>query len=117
MNTEISYPFTIAPNGDLETTSSRVEQCRQAILATLKTKEGERVYRPEFGLPEVLFKTSQMGALLGAVRTALDEALRPEYADCEYQLKGQIGDDGIAIVIIAYTIEEITDTLKVPISN
>lgn len=111
MNTEIAYPFQISPTGDLVTTSDRAEQCNQAILSVLNTREGERVYRPEYGLPEHLFTTKQMGVVLGSVRSALEEALIPEYEDCTFAVRGTVLE-GATVAIVNYQLDDTTDTIR-----
>ncbi len=114
MDTEICYPFAVTKDGDLMTTASRVEQCRQAILSVLKTQTGERVYRPEYGMPDSLFTTSKVAGTLALVRSALDVGLE-EYPDCTYQLQGYVDDAGRVITIVNYHIEETSGTLTTPL--
>lgn len=108
METEICYPFSLTEDGDLAVTSSRVEQCRQAILAGLKTYQGERVYRPEFGIVDEVFHTSRIAQSLGMVRQALSQTLK-DYSDATYELSGYEDDGGRFVVVVNYHIDETSD--------
>lgn len=52
----LSYPIEIDENGGLKLDSG-YERLGQQILEVLDTRIGERVYRPFFGIPELLFET------------------------------------------------------------
>ena len=52
----LSYPIEINENGGLKLNSG-YERLGQQILEVLDTRIGERVYRPFFGIPELLFET------------------------------------------------------------
>jgi phage baseplate assembly protein W len=61
MSNELLFPFAMAPDGTIATTSVPANQVRQHVTALVSTTPGERVMQPKYGidLPGNLFAGQQ----------------------------------------------------------
>lgn len=65
----LSYPLTIV-DGQLAT-SIDADLVRQQIFSVLETRPRERVLRPRYGMPDLLFSSVVPGIIGSAIRDAL----------------------------------------------
>lgn len=66
----LSYPLELDGNGSLKL-SSGYDRIGQQIFEVLDTRFGERIYRPFFGTPELLFETISESLLQENLRSQL----------------------------------------------
>lgn len=77
MPTELTYPFSIAADGTIATTTDPDVQIGQHVEALIATQPGERLFLPAYGVPvldQVFADSGSMIAnlLTGQVETALE---------------------------------------------
>jgi hypothetical protein len=101
----LSYPLELNGNGGLKT-SSNYSRLSEQILEILDTKVGERVYRPFFGLPELVFETISESVLSSAIKKQIKNALP---FDLDLDVSVEIEDNGMTVIIIRYSLENSGD--------
>jgi phage baseplate assembly protein W len=85
----IAYPLTIA-DGQL-ITATDADLVRQQIFSVLETRPHERVMRPRYGMPDLLFSAIVPGILGVAIQQALAAEIRQgvfEVALVDYDYEG-----------------------------
>lgn len=97
----LSYPLEVDGAGGLKLSSS-YDRIGQQILEVLQTRVGERVFRPFFGLPEVLFETVDEYSLARTIQTQLEASLTfvPELS-----VNVSIDEEGRVQVRVFYSVE------------
>lgn len=108
----LRYPLQ-AVNGKLVLTDSYPVIVGQCILAALQTRLEERVYRPEFGLPDHTFDSiSNLALILAEVRTAIELAIAEDFPEVTFQVLGGVSDDGKLDLQVAYQSPEFSDRVE-----
>lgn len=97
----LKYPLEVDENGGLKL-SSGYDRLGEQILEVLETRLGERVYRPFFGIPEVIFETIDEYTLAQTIRSQL-VAFLPTIPNLE--VKVTLSEDGGAQIIVFYSVE------------
>lgn len=85
----IAYPLTIS-DGQLSTATD-ADLVRQQIFSVLETRPHERVMRPRYGMPDLLFNAIVPGILGVAIQQALVAEIRQgvfEAALADYDYEG-----------------------------
>lgn len=97
----LSYPLELNGSGGLKL-SSNYDRVGQQILEVLQTRIGERVYRPFFGIPELLFETIDEYTLAQTLRSQIRSILP---SGVELEVKVALLEDGSAQITVFYSIE------------
>lgn len=97
----LKYPLELDGQGGLKL-SSGYDRLGEQILEILETRLGERVYRPFFGIPEVIFETIDEYALSQAILLQL-RAFLPTVPTLD--VKATLSEDGSAQIIVFYSVE------------
>jgi phage baseplate assembly protein W len=97
----LKYPLELDGNGGLKL-SSGYDRIGEQILEVLETRLGERVYRPFFGIPELLFETIDEYSLAQSIRSQLI-AFLPSVPNIE--VKVTLSEDGGAQIVVFYSVE------------
>lgn len=105
--TTIKYPLSVSATGDL-LLSDNDRAAPEAILSSLNTRTGERVYRPSYGNSiDELATISDLSRVLGGIEDAIGRDCS-EYVPLTVAVEGEINDDGVASATCYYTTEEVT---------
>ena len=111
----LRYPLE-ALNGKLVLTDSYPVIVGQSILAALQTRLEERVYRPEFGLPDHTFDSiGNLALILAEVRGTIELAIAEDFPEVTFQVLGGVNDDGRLDLTVAYQSPEFSDRVEVTI--
>jgi phage baseplate assembly protein W len=97
----LKYPLELDGQGGLKL-SSGYDKVGEQILEVLETRLGERVYRPFFGIPEMLFESIDEYALALDIQSQLT-AFIPILQDVEVRVS--LSEDGSAQLIVFYSVE------------
>ncbi|MGA1706912.1 MAG: hypothetical protein ACO39X_07715 [Candidatus Nanopelagicaceae bacterium] len=97
----LKYPLELDGSGGLKL-SANYERVGEQILEVLQTRIGERVYRPFFGVPEILFETIDEYTLAQTIRSQLLASV-PVVSDLEVQVA--LSEDGGANIAVFYSVE------------
>lgn len=108
----LSYPLYIT-YGSLTLTEDYLSIVRSAILSALQTELEERAYHPDYGLPRVEFESvGSLTEIMAICRQAIAEGLEG-YPEVTYELRARINDDGLMELLVAYVVDETSDSLEV----
>jgi hypothetical protein len=97
-----TYPLTLV-NGGLGL-SSDFELIRQQIMSVLETRPYERIMRPNYGTPDLVFDVAADVALI-VERTRI--ALETQIPDVAFAIAGNIADDGVCNLSIGWSLNDI----------
>lgn len=97
----LSYPLELDGNGGLKL-SANYDRVGEQILEVLQTRIGERVYRPFFGLPELLFETIDEYTLSQTIKSQLEASLSIT-PDLKVDVK--LSEDGRVYILVFYSVE------------
>lgn len=97
----LKYPLELDGNGGLKL-SSNYDRIGEQILEILQTRIGERVYRPFFGIPDLLFESIDEYVLAQSLKSQL-KSLLPVVQNLEVSVS--LREDGSANVIVFYSVE------------
>lgn len=97
----LKYPLELDGNGGLKL-SANYDRIGEQILEVLETRIGERVYRPFFGLQEIMFETIDEYTLAQSIKSQLLSAL-PVVP--ELDVKVSLREDGGANIVVFYSVE------------
>ena len=97
----LKYPLELDGKGGLKL-SSGYDRIGEQILEVLETRLGERVYRPFFGIPELLFESIDEYALGQSIRAQL-QAFIPILPEVDVRVS--LTEDGSARVLVVYSVE------------
>ena len=97
----LTYPLELNGKGGLKL-SSNYDRVGQQILEVLETRIGERVLRPFFGIPELLFETIDEYTLAQTIDSQISSVLPP---GVELQVKVSLTEDGSARIAVFYSVE------------
>lgn len=97
----LKYPLELDGEGGLKL-SANYDRIGEQILEVLDTRIGERVYRPFFGIPEMLFETIDENLLVQSIASQL-RALIPVVPNL--QVRVSLREDGSADLIVIYSVE------------
>jgi hypothetical protein len=100
----LSYPLKLNGNGGLSL-SYGYDRIREQILEILDTRLGERVYRPFFGTPELIFETINEDVLAQTLKKQIQGAIKFQI-DLDVVVK--ITDLGTASIYVIYSDEGAT---------
>ena len=109
------YPLELF-GGNLAIQKSYPQLVKNAILSGLYTQAEERVFRPEYGLEDAVFRSVQdTVAMLQGIREKIEVALET-YEGVTFELMGGINDNGQMDVIVIYiTPDEMPITIEATI--
>lgn len=96
----LSYPIELDGKGGLKL-ANNYTRIEQQILEVLQTRIGERVYRPFFGIPELIFETIDEYTLAQSIKTQLQASL-PIVPELSVSVK--INEDGASDIYIWYAV-------------
>lgn len=97
----LKYPLELDGNGGLKL-SANYDRVGEQILEGLDTRIGERVYRPFFGIPELLFETIDEYTLAQSIKSQLLGFL-PVVS--ELDVKISLSESGDASIVVFYSVE------------
>lgn len=97
----LTYPIELNGKGGLKL-SSNYERIGEQILEVLQTRIGERVYRPFFGIPELLFETIDEYSLAQTIKSQVSSSIPP---GVELEVKVSLSEDGGANIVVFYSVE------------
>ena len=97
----LSYPLEVDGAGGLKL-SSNYDRIGEQILEVLQTRIGERVYRPFFGLPELLFETIDEYTLSQTIKSQLEGSLA---IVPDLKVEVSLLEDGRAFIVVFYSVE------------
>jgi phage baseplate assembly protein W len=97
----LKYPLELDGRGGLKL-SANYDRVGQAILEILETRIGERVYRPFFGIPELLFESIDEYVLAQSLKSQLLGFL-PVVSDLNVRVS--LDEDGEANIVVFYSVE------------
>jgi phage baseplate assembly protein W len=97
----LSYPLELDGRGGLKL-SSNYDRVGQQILEVLQTRIGERVFRPFFGIPELLFETIDEYSLAQTIRSQIGSVVP---TGVELEVKVSLSEDGGAQIVVFYSVE------------
>lgn len=96
----LSYPLELDGKGGLKI-SSNYDRVGEQILEVLQTRIGERVFRPFFGIPELIFETIDEGILAQSIKSQIKASLPIEP---ELEVRVDIEEYGSAMIYVWYSI-------------
>lgn len=96
----LKYPLELDGNGGLKI-SSNYDRIEEQILEVLQTRIGERVFRPFFGLPELIFETIDEGILSQSIKSQILASLPIEP---ELEVIIELSEYGNAVIYVWYSI-------------
>ena len=94
----LKYPLELDGRGGLNL-SSNYDRVGEQILEVLQTRIGERVYRPFFGIPELLFETIDEYTLAQTIKSQIISSVAP---GVELEVKVSLSEDGGATIVVFY---------------
>lgn len=97
----LKYPLELNGKGGLKL-SSNYDRVGEQILEVLQTRIGERVYRPFFGIPELLFETIDESTLAQTIRSQIGSVVP---TGVELEVKVSLSEDGGAQIVVFYSVE------------
>ena len=97
----LKYPLELNGKGGLKL-SSNSDRVGEQILEVLQTRIGERVYRPFFGIPELLFETIDESTLAQTIRSQIGSVVP---SGVELEVKVSLSEDGGAQIVVFYSVE------------
>lgn len=97
----LSYPVELDGSGGLKL-SSNYDRIGEQILEVLQTRIGERVYRPFFGIPELLFETINEYTLAQTIRAQIEASL-PIVPNLGVRVT--LNEDGSGVILVSYSVE------------
>lgn len=100
----LTYPLKLNDRGGLSI-SYGYDRIRQQILEILDTRLGERVYRPFFGTPELIFETINEDVLAQSLKKQIEQEIK---FDLELEVIVKITEDGKATIFVSYSDEGTT---------
>ncbi len=97
----LKYPLELDGRGGLKL-SANYDRIGEQILEILDTRIGERVYRPFFGVPELLFETIDEYTLAQSLKSQLLGFLP---VVTELDVKVSLSESGDANIVVFYSVE------------
>lgn len=97
----LKYPLELDGRGGLKL-SSNYSRIGEQILEVLQTRIGERVYRPFFGIAEMMFETIDEYTLAQSIKSQLLTSI-PVIP--ELDVKVSLREDGGANMVVFYSVE------------
>lgn len=97
----LKYPLELDGAGGLKL-SSNYDRIGEQILEVLQTRIGERVYRPFFGVPEMLFETIDEYTLAQTIKSQLLASI-PLVPNLDVRVS--LSEDGGANIAVFYSVE------------
>lgn len=92
------YPITVT-NGDITLHTDVDTAISDAITSSLLTQTGERVLRPDYGLPDLYFQSITPN-VTSTMQSTIQAGL--EGFDVAYALETEVNDDGSIKAIVTY---------------
>jgi phage baseplate assembly protein W len=104
-----TYPMEVVA-GDIRLHDDEPTSVLQAFFHALNTVYEERVMRPEYGMPDLLFR----GMGLTEVRTILTRVISEGLKDFDvrYSLEFELAEGGVSVTII-YGVNEVKVVVKI----
>jgi hypothetical protein len=104
-----TYPM-VTVSGDIGLHDDEPKAVLQAFFHALNTVYEERVLRPEYGMPDLLFR----GMGLTEVRTILTRVIAEGLKDFDvrYSLEFELAEGGVSVTIV-YGVNEVSVVVKV----
>lgn len=100
----LTYPLRLDGKGGISL-SYGYDRIQQQILEILDTRLGERIYRPFFGTPELIFETINEDVLAQSLKKQIESAIK---FDLELEVVVKISEDGKATIFVSYSDEGTT---------
>ena len=97
----LKYPLELDGNGGLKL-SANYDRIGEQILEILDTRIGERVYRPFFGIQEMMFETIDEYTLAQSIKAQLLSSLPVVQ---ELEVRASLREDGSAYIVVVYSVE------------
>lgn len=97
----LKYPLELDGEGGLKL-SANYDRIGEQIREILDTRIGERVYRPFFGIQEMMFETIDEYTLAQSIKSQLLSSLPVVQ---ELEVKVSLREDGSAYIIVVYSVE------------
>ena len=97
----LKYPLELDGKGGLKL-SSNYARIGEQILEVLQTRIGERISRPFFGLPEMMFETIDEYALAQSIKSQLLSSIP---VLLELDVRASLREDGSANIVVRYSVE------------
>lgn len=97
----LAYPLELDNNGGLKL-SSGYERIGEQIFEILDTRYGERVYRPFFGTPELLFETISESVLQETLRSQIVSSI-PFLESGNVRVQAYMKESGLCEVTVYYS--------------
>jgi hypothetical protein len=98
----LAYPLQVK-NGSLKL-SEDLDTVRDAIFGVLETRPGERIMRGRFGCPDFIFDAvAHPQVVLSRIQVALEEQI----SDVDFEVNGDIDEDGAFNVRISWSVGEV----------
>lgn len=99
----ISYPFRLDGNGGLRV-SIGDDRIAEQITEVLETQIGERIWRPFFGMPDVLFESISEDILANMIKKQLMRSISSTAA-IDFKVDVQADESGEMYIGVSYAIE------------
>ena len=104
----LKFPLQVDPRTGKIAMSEQEEDIREAIGIILRTGQGERVMRPEFGSRTMEYAfapaSNSMQHTIASELTIFLQAQEPRIKDIEVVCRGQDRLDGTLIIDVSYTV-------------
>lgn len=97
----LKYPLQLDGKGGISL-SSNYDRVGEQILEVLETRIGERVYRPFFGIPELLFETIDESTLSQTIKSQIVSSVP---SGVQLEVKVSLAEDGSAVIVVFYSVE------------
>lgn len=97
----LAYPLELDGSGGLKL-SSGYDRIGQQIFEILDTRYGERVYRPFFGTPELLFETISESVLQETLRSQIVSSI-PFLESNNVRVLANMMESGLCEVVVYYS--------------
>lgn len=97
----LKYPLEVDGSGGL-VLSSNATRVREQILEVLETRIGERILRPFFGLPELIFETVDENSLAQTIKTKILDSIT---IPVDLDVATEVAEDGTTRVGVSYSVE------------
>jgi hypothetical protein len=98
----LTYPLTLN-NGGLQL-SQDYALVGQAIMSVLETRPYERIMRPNYGTPDLVFDA---GSDISLIVERIHIALETQIPDVQFAVTGDVGDDGDCRLSVGWSINGI----------
>lgn len=104
-NRGITYPLALE-NGGLKV-SSDYDLLRESIYSVLETRPGERIMRPTYGTPDLVFQAiANIAVVAEQVRISLDNQI----PQVDFEVVGTVDEGGAITLMVNWTVGALPQT-------